>query len=344
MDSVKSFIYSADTNVYYQSVVDGLAQMTLRKEHLLELCRERPILEQILVIGNDVWQAMLPYAVTLYWYIFFFLLATATVGRKLKLRILYIKVLSYLFDKATVKMNQKISEVKLKRGLSELEYESEDEDYCYSDSSNTSISDKASSESLFESSCQENPTNTSSGLTVNTSTTLALNSSCESLESSWESLCSQSNDANPSSKIRNSSNNNTKENNNTNTDILNYLTSQNDDNVKLRLRNTKASDHASSLSEDESNKSISARKNNSKLNGPSTLNNCSTDKIEPTSFLNANHDKRGNICNQEHNSNMRFPLDAHLLYLNVGIRAILDDCVNSSFSPEQFKTWNLLTR
>jgi len=38
------------------------------------------------------------------------------------------------------------------------------------------------------------------------------------------------------------------------------------------------------------------------------------------------------------------PLDASMLFASAGIRAILDDCVNSSFSPEQLKTWNLLSR
>ncbi|KAF2361409.1 Phospholipid/glycerol acyltransferase, partial [Trinorchestia longiramus] len=47
---------------------------------------------------------------------------------------------------------------------------------------------------------------------------------------------------------------------------------------------------------------------------------------------------------QERREYLKFSLDALMVYLSAGIRAVVDDCVNKSFSREQLKTWNLLSR
>ena len=111
-------------NHYYSTAMDFLHSF---------IQEEKPTFwDQFQQACQDAFHFVAPYAVTLYWYVFFVLLATATVGRKLKLRRFYIQILDKLFSIAAVKIKEQTTKEKMKRKrsfIAEYEDDTDDEDY-----------------------------------------------------------------------------------------------------------------------------------------------------------------------------------------------------------------------
>ena len=166
---------------------------------------------------HELWSDILAVAFKTYWYVFIFLLLNSTVGRKLKVRTIYINILDYVFALVAVKMEKQIRKDKKRRNSSSLDYGSSD--------------DETNEDGMFHDENLLKDNNSETSLT-------------DDKKSSQEDLtCTSSSDEAKSSK---------------------------------------------------------------------KLPDC--------------------------------PLDAPMLFASAGIRAITDDCVSRSLSPEQLRTWNLLSR
>lgn len=263
----------------------------------------------------DAWLAwVLPLAATLYWCIFFTLLLVATVGRKLKLRRFYIEVLNRLFSVAAVKMDEEVTKEKMKRRLSFMEeYENSD------DESEVEEVDQRSNDSYWKDSDERYKENYKDFLhneTLNTINTFDGSvKRSRSLDSSWEQLSSQA-DGEREPLLSEKS----------------FV-----DKVVCCCQKT-CETHPEMSNADEQFST------DSKLQEPNSASSHFDENLDNST------QQVGRSCCPECGSTTpdqtipRFPLDAPMLYISAGVRAILDDCVNSSFSPEQLKTWNLLSR
>ncbi|KAA0189723.1 hypothetical protein HAZT_HAZT006303 [Hyalella azteca] len=205
----------------------------------------------------------LPYAATVYWYIFTTLLLVATVGRKLKLRRFYIQVLDRVFSWVAVKMVVTANKEKMRRRMSLGEVDdltSDDDDESESETTFYRDIGLEKQENLDEEVIQykiqaEHPNSSQNS---------------KSLESSWEEI----------------------------------------------------------FSEIEKTETVAEHTEMQKIPGSISCEN--QQKSLDGSF--------------KKSEELHFSLDAPMVYLSAGVRAIVDNCVNSSFSREQLKTWNLLSR
>lgn len=284
--------------------------------------KEEPTLwEEIVHTCLQSRDVIVPYAVALYWYIFVFLLITATVGRKLKLRRFYIRVLDKLFYMAAAKMEEKIIKEKIKRKMSSIEI---DEDEDLDESTSRTAGDQLTSK--LKQNTSQNKNEKYSPIIMNNITENQINNDKkksafgisqdpESLESSWEEL-DIINENKP--KLRNEQ----KE-----LQTKGGTLGQVSDSVKLQMRE---------LQQDNRTTYSTTRTSSSQIHDQGTADVSLTSSTECGRASIPESPCSGEI--------RRFLLEAPMVFAAEGMRAILDDCVNSSFSPEQLKTWNLLSR
>ena len=256
--------------------------------------------QMILNLVAPTIQWILPYAIKVYWYIFFFLLIIATVGRKLKFRRIYIKVLDHLFDMAAVKLHEEETKEKRKKRTRGVETDVHSSDEEEKDQNLPKKRSNRPRKNYYELQASQDEAYHSS-------------SDNSTSPSAWESF------------IRNG--------------------------AKVSSLDEKEKNGESSQDAEECYNGTSHDK--SEEDDPMYCKKC-LKEIKCLSCHNVEHEEKTKaiygpesdktVSKECDECDLTFPLDATMHFAKEGMRAILDDSIHNSFTPEELDTWNLLSR